>query len=727
MFKTKVGLIRNKMKRTKLPKAALILIVATFVIVICHPSNMEAQRFGLEDHKNEKNSENGWYISPHGTIKIFVVFVELDYDENPDDNPHPKGTDGWKPGQLPTYADDIFDTEIIAEPKGTISRYYHVCSFGKFRVLGDYWFETITLKESELGRLSLPAIKRGVSEHLANYDEMLAANGSALAEFDQWRSDTGLGLPRINEGDDPTSIDHVMMIVRNYHGLPGGNGQASGGSFPTVAGYKSDTFSQFNGHNELPEKVLLHEFNHLLLGANNFHCCGGGAMGFTNYFIPITYGWGMMGLANMSLRMCNAWDRHRLGWKQEGKQFLVSALDANGTMERNGDLDPASSEQSGKYLLRDFALTGDALRIQLPFIDLTKYQQWLWIENHQLVDRNGVEFDRFIYDDHPDQTKASPGLYMMIQVDKDQKTGNGIYGGYASYLRPVLADGHYDVQWRGDSLRIREDASLMPVYTKPHDFSNPLTGSQDMEAVSYNHSPEDSVLGKNDVRDIKLEVTESGDLVYFARFGHARHAFQLDSNHKIGVGTNPSTANVLTYVSGSSIPRTPDPKNNRVSHLNGISVSILEERPDGSILVDVRFDDTRVDTDTRWCSDKVVLNDVPGAEIDLEIMPKTTVRIDHGETATRRKDPTTRNGKVVFTSPTTFMLRENTQTKLHRKGKIIVENCSQMVITSGAQVQLEPWSRIIVQTGSELLVEPGAVIEGKKRIKARGGSITYAE
>lgn len=706
---------------------ALVSIITVFFVTVCLPLQMAAQQFGLEEQKQAANSENGWYLSPHGVIKVFVVFVEIDYDENPEDNPHPIGTDGWKPGQLPSYADDMFDTEVIAEPKGAVSRYYHICSFGKFRVLGDYWFETITLKESEVGRLSLPAIKRSVSEHLANFDEMLAANGSSLSEFDRWRSDTGLGKPRINKGDDPTSLDHVMMIVRNFHGLPGGNGQASGGSFPTVGGYKSDTYSQFNGHSALPETVLFHEFNHLLLGANNFHCCGGGAMGFTNFFIPVTYGWGMMGLANMSLRMCNAWDRHRLGWKQEGKQFLISALDTKGTTERIGDLDPLNPEHSGKYLLRDFATTGDALRIKLPFIDSTKFQQWLWIENHQGGDRNGVEFDRYIYEHREKYTKLKPGLFMMIQVDKNQKTGNGIYGGYANYLRPVLADGHYDIQWTADSLWVKEKKSFMQIHTKPKDFANPLTGSQDMEAISYNKEPKDSTLESSDIVDPRIEKDDNGELIYKPKFGHSRHAFRLDGNHKIGMGTNPSTANVLTYVTGGAIPRNPNPKNNRVSHLNGVSVSILEEHPDGSILVDVQFEDTRIDTDTRWCSEKVVLHDIPGAEFDLEVMPKTTVRIDHGETATRRKDPTIRNGKVVFTSPTTFVMSENTNTKLHRKAKIVVENCSQMVIASDAKVQLEPWSRIIVKAGSELLVEPGAVIKGRKRIKARGGTITFAD
>ena len=32
-------------------------------------------------------SENGWYLSPHGTIRVLVLFAEIDYDKDPTSDP----------------------------------------------------------------------------------------------------------------------------------------------------------------------------------------------------------------------------------------------------------------------------------------------------------------------------------------------------------------------------------------------------------------------------------------------------------------------------------------------------------------------------------------------------------------------------------------------------------------------------------------------------------------
>ena len=53
--------------------------------------------------------------------------------------------------------------------------------------------------------------------------------------------------------------------------------------------------------NALPFEILKHEFNHLLLGGNNFHSGGGNAPMFQSYFMSLQGGWSMMGAANSSL------------------------------------------------------------------------------------------------------------------------------------------------------------------------------------------------------------------------------------------------------------------------------------------------------------------------------------------------------------------------------------------------------------------------------------------
>lgn len=725
-MKAKVGLISNKSRRLRwaFKLVCPILFVAQFLTC---PTEAQTNLRDLEKRDKVMNSENGWYLSPHGIIKVLMLFVEVDYDITPDNDRVPGGLEGWRQGELPSYADDVFDPGVLSVPKATMTRYYHFCSLGNLRVLGDYWPETVTLKESDIGKLNLTTIKRGVVDYLNKAEVFMTAHGSTIDDFDLWQGDTKVGMPRVNEPDDPHSFDHVMMFLRNFHGLRPGHGSASGFTFGPIFGLSSDSYSQFSGPNELPQRILRHEFNHLLLGGNNFHCCGGSATVYTNYFIPDVYGWGLMGAANSSFEICNAWDRHRLGWKQSGKKYLLSAISENGSNEKMADLHTDSAHHQGKYLLRDFATTGDAVRIKLPYIDSTQFQQYLWIENHQCADRNGVEFDRFVNELEPGYTKAQPGLYMMIQVDKDKKEGLRIFGEYANYLRPVLADGHFDVQFTGDTLPWHNDGKLHPVHDKPQKFANPLTGSQDMEGIPYNKNPEDSTLEHDDMVDPLIEFGPDGTRHNFLVFGHERHAFRMAGNFKIGIGTNPSTASLITNVSGKSIPRNENAGNNRQTMLNGISVEIIEERSDGAILVDIRFDQTTVKEDMRWCSDTIIVNNNNYNSTDLELASKTKLLIDHGETATRRTNPTYRKGKQVFVSPTVFILKPGTKTVLRKGSRLIVDNCCQLIIEPGAELVIEPGAKVILKNGAEMYVEPAGIVTGKKRaVKTRSGSsVTY--
>jgi len=722
-LQTNVGFIRNSAGNWSLRQNRVISAFILWFALCISSSPAIAQSGRTAEAIAAMNSENGWHITTNGTVKVLMLFVEIDYDENPQDDPMPKGHHNWMPRELPAYADDVFDAEVLGEPRAMMTRYYHFSSLGNLRVLGDYYHETITLKESEVGRLNLTTIKRAITDRLHSPEMFIAGNGSSMESFDLWKRDTRPGMPRINEPDDPFSFDHVMMFLRNFHGLRKDNGSASGSTFGTLFGLRSDTYSQFNGGHDLPDRILRHEFNHLLLGANNFHCCGGGSTVYNNYFIPGIHGWGLMGSANSSFSICNAWDRHRLGWKQPGKKFLLSTLSRDGVQELNSELHADSSAHQGYYLLRDFATTGDAMQITLPHIPENQYRQYLWIANHQTSDRNGVEFDQFRFQDREGMTKASPGLYMMLQVDKDTKTGSGVFGGLANYLRPVLANGRYDVQWTKDSLRSVISRTALPVHRRPEKMKNPLTGSQDMEAVSFNKDPQDSTLEFNDILDPWIEAGSDGQVHHAIHYGHERQAFRLDGNSRIGLGSNPSSASLVSFASGRNVPRTPDARNNHSTYLNGISVEIVEERSDGSILVNVRFDDTAVTENTRWCSDTIVVSNNPHNDIDLEIAERTSVLVDHGETATRRTDPTLRKGKQVFVSPTTMVFKPGTHTVLRRKSRLIVDNCSQLIVQPGARITIEKGAQIILKNGTEMHAEPGAIIENQiKGIKIRKGS-----
>ncbi|HOY27835.1 MAG TPA: hypothetical protein PLR96_02605, partial [Flavobacteriales bacterium] len=343
--------------------------------------------------KPEQRSEHGWYLSPHGTIRILVLFVEIDYDMKPEKDPQPNGADHWPKGQLPTWKDRVFDPFPLPVQQADVSRYYQDISLGQYTVLGDYIDTIITLKESEYPSvhqahsIGMPAVKEANKR-----GSLHTRHALGIDDFDLWKARGKAGQPKTAGPDDPHSYDHVMVIIRNS-GLRHGTGSTDSGSPGELYGFKSDTQSRFGAANDLPFEILKHEFNHLLLGGNNFHSGGGNAAQFESTFLPLQGGWSMMGASGSSLLTCSAWDRDRMGWRPEGAVHRIRARSVKGT-EIDADLDPLAGD-TGTFVLRDFVTSGDALRIRMPYIPEDRAQQWLWIENHQGSERNGSPTDRF--------------------------------------------------------------------------------------------------------------------------------------------------------------------------------------------------------------------------------------------------------------------------------------------------------------------------------------------
>ena len=359
------------------------------------------------------------------------------------------------------------------------------------------------------------------------------AHNLSIEDFDMWTDGGRPGMPKLNVPDDPHSYDHVMVILRNSS-LTHGQGSTDAGSAGLLFGYPSDTQSRFGAMNSLPFAILKHEFNHLLLGGNNFHSGGGNAPTFTGYFIPVQGGWSLMGAANSSLLTASAWDRDRLGWRPEGSRFHIRASDRNDA-EVNGDLDPLAGD-TGIYVIRDFITSGDAIRIRMPFLEADEYPQWLWLENHQTKSNNGCQMDVFHYEEMDCVKPAVPGIYAQMQVDKEKKTGSGIYGGHADYLRPVLANGNFDQRLRGDTITFK---CLWPGPTEPYvvkrAWANPLSGTQDQEFPLFDKNG-DGKLTRKEANAPRVGIHDGKMVDDAAYLGSSRQVFTPQGNRRIGMG-----------------------------------------------------------------------------------------------------------------------------------------------------------------------------------------------
>ena len=423
----------------------------------------------------------------------------------------------------------------------------------------------------------------------------------------------------------------------------------------------------------------------------------------------------MMGAASSSLLTCSAWDRDRLGWHAAGNAFRINARDTHGVAV-NGDLVPVNGD-TGMFTLRDFVTSGDALRIKLPYLDADETPQWIWIENHQGSARNGSPTDRFHWDDGGNTCieHVAPGLFMQLQVDREKKRGADIYGGYADCLHPLTACGHFDLHLTDDTV-----FKNCPFHGTSRayavDGANPLAGAC-MEELPLIDRNNDGRLerGEHFVPGTEVRQGIFDDHANF--FGRVSHAFTMQGNRKLGMGTNPSSANALTLVSSKGRARFHGGKpDNRVIHLNGISAELIDMSTEGTATVRVRARDTYVDSDPRWCADSIVLHDVDGyRRCALWLAPGHRITLDRSRTPTRLDRPEQLRGFIWFSDPTHFVVSPGARVMLDAKSRLDLLNGSELHLMPGSTVELAPTARITADASSSIVLHGDARIQATPR------------
>jgi len=493
-------------------------------------------------------------------MRVLVVLVEVDYSGvGADIDPTPSGGHpSWPAQQLPTWVnnpiptENLFDWEEPVGPaSGLFTRYFQEASSGNFMVLGDYLEAPdggIFHYSSSLGPNSPTQAINAVN--LALGSNILTLHGlNSIGDYDKWTigGSAGPGLPKVTPStESPRKYDHVMFIWRNAGG--NGSGYGSPGNSPGILlGFDANSYTNFGAFDRLPIQIMRHEFAHMVFGHNNFHYAGGGNGESGRYWISHSGGWGALGLSGSSLQTWSGWDRLQMDWKVPGQSNIIAARDETNTVEVNGDLDVAQPSQAGIYVLRDFVASGDAIRIKLPFTDpVLEYPEFLWVENHQGFNANGNPFDRFQFEDADCVVDAVPGLFMYVQIDRENRTApsqSDLYAGYEEFLRPLNAGGAFEVTHAaieyGNMCVGGED-------DRPFTYgaANPFTGTSDTHITPVNLDGNDAITNF----DMRLKRTEFEAGVYhddLIWLGHPRQQFTPSGNFKLGIGTNPSSASMM--------------------------------------------------------------------------------------------------------------------------------------------------------------------------------------
>jgi hypothetical protein len=654
-------------------------------------------------------SRNGWYLPTEGQLRILIVFCEINYS-NPADDPTEGGNESWPAGKLPVWANDLVNPHLpddFSEAKG-LTQYFLQASSGRLIILGDY------LRNPEGGIFSTD--KFSINDLIDNINEKLNgriitnAGLNDIRHFDNWTlstPETGPGLPKQSPStESPSKYDHVMFIWRNRKGADNTGASYSNGFGRKLLGFEANTYSINTTYRHLPFKLIRHEFSHLILGGNNFHC-GGGGHAAPGYFPHLMGGWSILGLHDSSIQTWNAWDRQRLGWKCIGSPHEISARDENNKAYVNADLDANNSLHEGVYILRDFATYGEALRIRMPHLDPEEqFQQFLWLEFHQGAAINSIPYYQWQYEseDRPCVLPFIPGMFAYMQIDRENRkacNAGDVFSGFADYLRPVPANGFWDRLVMNDEV-MNDCVQYSDV--KPFKLlkNNPFSGSSDLDRLMYDMN-----------NDAELDFNEVSSLFNYVEFvngdyrrnlfalGHPRHAFHKDANKEISIDGNPSSANMMNMVRSGPSPMK-NQKNVRKVYINGIHVSIIDQQSD-FLKVKVSFKDYNIKKNVRWCADEIVLQPYHNVDsVKLILNKNRQLHIDRSLSASRMNKPEAIGKKRLFNDATTFLLKKGASIEMKSRSRLIIDNGSTLKLDEGAFISMSKGARIIVRSNSSL-------------------------
>jgi hypothetical protein len=655
-----------------------------------------------------QDSRNGYWLPPYDTLRILLVFAEMEND--PDDV---FNTTGWQQGELPPDPGFLFDHSLLPgqEPGGIITRYYQQASFGRYIVLADYYPRMVSLDFSQARGNGFDQVVESVLAFTG--DDIPTAHGFSLRNGDFDRLTTSsYGMLKPIEPDG--YIDMVMVIWRVNSKITttrsAGFCIPSNRTFPVKNMKGMNSYSTFVMKDYTSYTIVRHEFSHLLLGGNNFHTGGSGAG--TKTFMSSAGGYSMLSSWDSYSQVYSAFDRRRLGWKHPDHRYQISAREPVSGLELNADLHygQAFEHGSGDFLLRDFVLTGDVLRIELPYVrdSLERINpQWLWLENHQMKE-GSIDHDE----------RASRGIYAYIQVGKEALSGAQTYRGNCNYTWPLSAMGNFDIliDEENEEARIEDE------------WSNPFTGYNTLIRGAYDLGEKDGVIQRDELflaKNTRINDRYPDSSVYsyltYDLFGTGMDAFL--PGDKIGLDRNPAAVPRLTFQTGysrGSSSRSPVPSDNRRIHLNGLSVEMMDQHPDGSITVRVRWDDRNLGRDARWCGD-LVLHE------NILIEKGVQVRIDQGRTPQKPTDPIRTNGEMIFAEPSSLTLKGSSGVHMEKRSRMILEGGSRLILEEGSRITMDRGSRIIIRDSARLQVDPGAWVSGTGRILAEGSSASVRE
>jgi|GEM_PF-1844638 len=634
------------------------------------------------------HSHNGQKLFPQGTVRVFLVFAEPDTSCNLyNDQRFISGN--WKPGTFPDNAASLFDIAFSDSLQGAITQYYAQSSLEKLQIIGDYLPYLVQFPSDKLGKSFA-----GDLSVVASVLDTISLFGGDLETKHGYSLENGdfdlIGDPKSKKPSKPDGrIDLLLVILRCHPTIGSNSGFGSSSRSMQIKSMRGFNSATLLVSPSLDRQIICHEIAHFFMGSNAFHNGGNGA---GSSKLPYRHaGHSVLSSSGSNLNGPNAWDRYRLNWSKRNSRYPIS--DAYG---KNADIDLDSiSNDTISIVLRDFLKYGDAARIKIPYSGHTAEcpkceEQWLWLENYQML-TGGIATNDCL----------SKGIRANIQIGNESfyRNSTGI-----NYYVPIINRKKYDFD-----IASTDGAFCKLLATSSQE--NPLTG----RAISdYQNKYEQTttVFGLEGRQLLPASVTINGKELkedsccyqQYPNFGTLYDAFSIGDS--ITMSTNPTITTLTTQFTGKTKPANNKAKNNKYSNLSGLGIYIIDSVPmknceGNAIKIIIKKNDYSVSGHNRWCG-SIILRDT------VKLLPHSSTTLDWGESPVRTENPLKKNGKTVFSSPTTFTCNQSSLVLIEKDATLHLKAGSSFIVDSLATISMKEKSKIVIEDSSSVSTKSGS-------------------
>lgn len=690
----------------------------------------------------------GDQIYPIDTFRVLNIFINIHYDLCDTCDPYRnETTPNWMPGppntvneSLPVYLDDFMDSDFNpGNIRGAFTKRFAEASFNKFIVLGDH--VVVNIKQSDVnpsgGTFNQSRLLDSCISLINQHGGLQTKNGhNSISDYDGSHTLGGLKFKSKPQNFNDNRIDFIQVFFRNctkkYGNLKSG-GYASIDMYKPLiingiprfknAGTVQGAIGNTDLSNPMANPAEVHELAHNLIGMTNSAHMGGGGPLDVGDLVTLEAnrgGWSLLGSATSSMLNCNGFERWRLDWRgPTNNAYPIAAGNLNSDIEK--------SPGTKTFYLRDFITYGDAIRIKLPYKDNGVLNQYIWLENHQLIHNTGkIDYPAWWMAECKDDGAA--GIYAYYQVGKDIRESTSysdMLPGYTDHLVPICADGNWDVRLLSEVRNISciawSDEIVQEYYQE-----NPLSGYNDLSEHFFNPA---SVNTLNTWRHSKDFIIKKKNGIILpsklANMGDNEDPFT--GNSSMNISTNPAPVNVVTYhnrrpsYTDTSSSCTSGCKgqidlssriNNRKIHLSGLRID-MSNQGNGTYKVDIRWDDYNVSNSVRWTGD-IVLHE------QVNLLSGKKITLDQNYTPNKHiRDAVT----GLFAGPTYFTCLNGSSFTMQPNSQVELNNLSSFILEQGSTLEIKDGAVFTVKSGCTMQVKYGAnlIVRGSGKIEIENG------